>query len=134
MLLTGCIHGRGHAANDLPRAVRSSPRVRDPQSVGPNFGACAVRPRCAYSIVIDRAVARNLNRELLDLVGLKSDAFGRVRRDPIGDVIFPHRRRTDKWPPNEIVVPHCPIFLQVIGFHVVPVRLFRLPDLRFALP
>ena len=38
-LLASCIRGRGHATNDLPRVVRSSPRVRNPQSVGPDSGA-----------------------------------------------------------------------------------------------
>ena len=134
MLLAICIHGRGHATDDLPRAVRSSPRVRDPYSVGLDFGACAVRPRCVNSIVIRRDIARYLNRELLDRVGLKGNSFGRVRSDPVGDVILSHGRGTDKWPANKILVPQRAILLQVVGFHVFPVRLFQFPDLRFVLP
>ena len=134
MLLTSCIHGRGHATDDLPRAVRSSPRVRDPQSVGPDFGACAVRPRCVNSIIIHRDIAGYLNRELLDRVGLKGDSFGRVRSNPVGDVILSHGRGADKWPPEKIFVPKRAILLQVVGFHVFPVRLFQFPDLRFVLP
>ena len=98
--------------------MRSNPRVRDPHSVGPNFGACAVRPRCVNSIVIGRDVASYLNRELLDRVGLKGDSFGRVRGDPVGDVILSHGRGTDKWPANKILVPQRAILLQVVGFHV----------------
>ena len=105
--------------------------MRDPQSVGPNFGGCAVRPRCINSIEIDRDIARYLNRELLDRVGMKLDPFGRVRSDPIGDVILSHWRGTDKWPANKILVPKRAIFLEVVGFHVFPVRLFQFPDLRF---
>ena len=79
MLLATCIHWRGHAADDLPRAVPSNPGVRDPYSVGLDFGACAVRPRCVNSIIIHRDIARYLNRELLDGVRLELDPFGRVR-------------------------------------------------------
>ena len=133
MLLTICIHGRGHAADDLPRAVRSNPRVRDPQSVGPDFGACAIRPRCINSIIIGRDVAGYLNRELLDRVRAEGNAFRRVRSNPVGDVILSYGRGTDKWPANKVLVPQRAILLQVIGFHVFPVRLFQFPDLRFVL-
>ena len=75
MLLASCIHGRGHASDDLPRPVRSDPRVRDPHSIGPDFGACTVCPREVDPIVISRDVARNLNRELLDRIGMKADSF-----------------------------------------------------------
>ena len=78
MLLAICIHGRGHATDDLPSAVRSSPRVRNPESVRPDFAASAVRPRRINSIVIHRDIARYLNRELLDRVRLELDPFGRV--------------------------------------------------------
>ena len=131
LLLACCVHGRGHAADDLPRAARSSPHVRDPQSVGPNLRACSVRPRCSDSIIVGRDVTSNLNRELLDRVGLKGDAFGRVRGDPVGDVILSHRRWTHVWPADKILMPQRAIFLEVIGFHVFPVRFFQLPHLRF---
>ena len=75
MLPASFIHGRGHASDDLPRAVRSDPRVRDPHSIGPDFGACTVRPCEINSIIIGRDVARNLKRELLDRIGLKADSF-----------------------------------------------------------
>ena len=32
MLLTLCVHGRGHAAENLPRAVSANSRVRDPHA------------------------------------------------------------------------------------------------------
>jgi hypothetical protein len=67
---------------------------------------------------------RYLNRELLDRVGLKGNSFGRVRSDPVGDVILSHGRGTDKWPANKILVPQRAILLQIIGFHVFPVRMF----------
>jgi len=124
LLLTICIHGRGHAANDLPRAVRSNPRVRDPHSVGPDFGACAIRPRCINSIVIGRDVAGYLNREVLDRVRAEGNAFRRVRSNPVGDVILSYGRGTDKWPANKVLVPKRAILLQIVGFHVFPVRMF----------
>ena len=124
MLLAICSHWRGPATDDFTRAVRPNPRVRDPYFVGPNFGACAVRPRCINSIVIGRDVASYLNRELLDPVGLKGNSFGRVRSDPVGDVILSHGRGTYKWPANKILVPQRAILLQVVGFHVFPVRMF----------
>ena len=46
--------------------MRSDPRVRDPHSIGPDFGACTVRPCEINSIIIRRDVAGYLNRELLD--------------------------------------------------------------------
>ena len=107
--------------------------MRDPQSVRPDFGACAVRPRCVNSIIIHRDIARYLNRELLDRVGLELDPFGRVRNNPVGDVILSYGRGTDKWPANKILVPKRTILLQVVGFHVFPVRLLQSPDLRFVL-
>ena len=124
MLLTSCSHGRGHATDDLPRAVRSSPRVRDPQSVGLDFGACAVSPRCVNSIEIHRDIAGYLNRELLNRVGLKCNVLGRVRSNPVCDVILSHGRGADKWPPEKVFVPQGAILLQVVGFHVFPVRRF----------
>ena len=109
------------------------PGVGDSQSVGPTFGACAVRPRCINSIVIDRDIAGYLNGKLLDRVRRELDSFGRVRSNPVGDVILSYGRGTDKWPANEILVPQRAILLQVVGFHVFPVRLFQSPDLRFVL-
>ena len=122
--MTGCIHGRGHATDDLPRALRPSPRVRDPHSVGSDFGACAVRPRCLNSIIIQGDIAGYLNGKLLDRVRLELDPFGRVRSNPVGDVILSYGRGTDKWPANKILVPQRAILLQIVGFHVFPVRLF----------
>ena len=55
--------------------MRSDPRVRDPQSVSLDFGACAVRPRYVCSIVIQGDVGRYLNRELLDRIRLELDPF-----------------------------------------------------------
>ena len=133
MLLAICIHGRGHATDDLPSAVRSSPRVRNPESVRPDFAASAVRPRRINSIVIHRDIARYLNRELLDRERLEFDPFGRVRSDPIGDVVLSYGRGTDKWPANKILVPKRAILLHVVGFHVFPVGFLQLPDLRFVL-
>ena len=124
MLLALWIHGRGHAADDLPHAVRPNPCVRDPHSVGLDFGACAVRPRCVNSIIIHRDIARYLNRELLDRVGLELDPLGRVRSNPVGDVILSYGRGTDKWPANKILVPKRAILLQIVGFHVFPMRSF----------
>ncbi len=116
--------GRGHAADDLPRAARANPCVGDPQSVSSNFDACAVGPRCINSIVVDRDIAYYLNCELLDRVGVKGNAFGRVRSDPVGDVILSHGSGTDKWPADKIRVPQRPILLQVVGLHIRPVRFF----------
>ena len=96
--------------------------MRDPHSVGFDFGACAVRPRCLNSIEIHRDIAGYLNRELLNRVGLKGNVLGRVRSNPVGDVILLYGRGTDKWPANEILVPQPAILLQVVGFHVFPVR------------
>ena len=102
--------------------MRSRPSVRDPQSVGPDFGACAVRPRCFNSIIIQREIASYLYRELLDRVRLKRNAFGRIRSDPVCDVIFSHRCGADKWPAEKVFVPEAAIVLQVISLHVFPVR------------
>src|SRR4030095_234624 len=96
-------------------------------------GACAVRPRCIDSIVIDRDIAGYLNGKLLDRVRLELDSFGRVRSNPVGDVILSYGRGTDKWPANKILVPQPAILLQVVGFHVFPVGFLQLPDLRFVL-
>ena len=51
--------------------------MRDPQSVGLDFGACAVRPCEINSIIIRRDVAGYLNRELLDTEprSLRSELF-----------------------------------------------------------
>ena len=49
--------------------------MRDPQSVGLDFGAYAIRPREINSIVIDRDVTGYLNRELVDRIGIKADSF-----------------------------------------------------------
>ena len=68
--------------------MRSSPRVRYPQSVGLDVSSRAIRPRCVNSIVIDGDVARCLNRELLNRVRVELDSFRRVRSNPIGDVIL----------------------------------------------
>ena len=91
-LFTLGIHGRGHATDDLPRAVGANPRVRDPQSVGPDLSACGVRPCCINSIIVHRDVASYLNGELLDRVRLELDAFGDVGSNPIGDVVLPYGR------------------------------------------
>ena len=107
--------------------------MRDPQSVGLDFGACAIRPRCLNSIIIHRDSAGYLNGKLLDRIRLELDSFGRVRSNPVRDVILSDGRRTDKWPANKILVPKRAILLQVVGFHVFPVRLFQFPDLRFLL-
>ena len=121
-LLVICIYRRGHATDNLPRVVRSNPRVDDPHSVGFDFGACAVRPRCLNSIIIHCDIAGYVNGELLDRVRLELDPFGRVRSNPVGDVILSYGRGTDKWPANKILVPQRAILLQVVGFHVFPVR------------
>jgi hypothetical protein len=55
--------------------VRSKPRVRGPHSIGPDFGAGAVRPRCLDSIIIHRDIAGYLNGELLDRVRVEGNAF-----------------------------------------------------------
>ena len=55
--------------------MRSDPRVHDPHSIGPDFGACTVRPCEINSIIIGRDVAGSLNRELLDRIGMKADSF-----------------------------------------------------------
>jgi hypothetical protein len=62
--------------------------VRDPQRVYPRFGCFARGPVRFDPIVVDRDVAGHANGELLNRVGLQLHALGRVRRDPIGDVIF----------------------------------------------
>ncbi len=90
--------------------------MRDPQSVAPDFDACAIRPRCLNSIVIDRDVARCLNCKLLDRIRLELDSFGGVRSNPVRYVILSDGRRTDKWPANKILVPKRAILLQVVGF------------------
>ena len=95
--------------------------MRDPHSVGSDFGACAVRPRCLNSIIGHRDIAGYLNGELLDRVRLELDPFGRVRSNPVGDVILSYGRGTDKWP-AKILVPQRAILLQIVGFHVFPVR------------
>ena len=104
-LLTIRVHWRGHATDDLPRAVRSNPCVCYPQFIGPNFGACGVRPGCINSIVIDCDIVRYLNRKLLDRVGMKGNALGDIRSDPVGDVILSHWHGADKWPAEKILVP-----------------------------
>ena len=123
-LFTLRVYRRGHATDDLPCAARANPCVRDPQSVGPDLATFAIGPRSIDSIVIDRDIAGYLNCELLDRVGVKGNVFGRVRSDPVGDVILSHGRGTDKWPANKILVPQRPILLQVVGLHVFPVRFF----------
>ena len=87
--------------------------MRDPQSVGLDFGACAVSPRCVNSIEIHRDIAGYLNRELLNRVGLKGNVLGRVRSNPVCDVILSHGRGADKWPPEKVFVPQGAILLQV---------------------
>ena len=52
------VHGRGHAADDLPCAARANPCVRDSQPVSPDLGTFAVGPPGIDSIVLDRDVAR----------------------------------------------------------------------------
>ena len=74
-----------------------------------------------------------MNGELLDRVRVESDALGRVGSDPVGDVILAHRRRTDKWPTEEVLVPQRAILVQIVGFHMFPLRFLQLPDLRFVL-
>jgi len=91
-LFTLRVHRRGHATDDLPRAARANPCVRDPQSVGPDLATFAIGPRCIDSIVIDRDIAGDLNRQWLDCVRLQLHALGGVCGDPISDVIFPCRR------------------------------------------
>jgi len=90
-LLTLVIHGRGHAAQNLPCAMSADPCVRDSQCVGLDFDAFAIGPCCFDSVVVNRDVACDLNRELLDRVRLEFDAFGRVGSDPVGDVILSQR-------------------------------------------
>ena len=85
--------------------MRPNPCVRDPHSVGLDFGACAVRPRCLNPIIIHRDIAGYLNGKLLDRVRLELDSFGRVRSNPVGDVILSYGCGTDKWPANKILVP-----------------------------
>src|SRR5437763_984962 len=86
-----------------PDGCRANGSVRDPQSVGPDLATFAIGPRSIDSIVIDRDIAGYLNCELLDRVGVKGNVFGRVRSDPVGDVILSHGRGTDKWPANKIL-------------------------------
>ena len=100
--------------------------MRDPHSVGPDFGACAIRPRCLNSIIVRRDIADYLNGKLLDRVRLKLYPFGRVRSNPVRDVILSHGRGTDEWPANKILVPERAILIQVVGFHVFPVRMLSL--------
>jgi len=66
--------------------------VRNPESVGPDFGAGAVRPRCLNSIIVHRDIAGYLNGELLDRVRVEGNAFRCVRSDPVGDVILSRAR------------------------------------------
>ncbi len=91
-LLAFGIHGSGHAADDLPLAVRTNPRVRDSKCVGPYFGSFVIGPGGLDTIMVDRNVAGYMNGKLLDRVGLQLHAFRCVRRDPISDVIFPDGR------------------------------------------
>ena len=70
----------------------ADPCVRDSQCVGLHFDAFAIGPCCFDSVVVNRDVACDLNRELLDRVRLEFDAFGRVGSDPVGDVILSQRR------------------------------------------
>ena len=65
--------------------------MRDSQCVGLHFDAFAIGPCCFDSVVVNRDVACDLNRELLDRVRLEFDAFGRVGSDPVGDVILSQR-------------------------------------------
>ena len=130
-LLTIGVHGSGHAAENLPRAVSTNPRVRDPQRVGSHFGCFVRGPVRLDPIMVDRDVAGHANGELLDRVGLQLQSLGRVRRNPIGDVIFSRRRRTNIWPTEEVLVPERAILLQIVGFHVFPVRFLQIPDLCF---
>ena len=66
--------------------------MRDSQCIGLHFNAFAIGPCCFDSVVVNRDVACDLNRELLDRVRLELDAFGRVGSDPVGDVILSQRR------------------------------------------
>ena len=125
------VHRSGHAAENLPCAVSTDPRVGDPQRVRSHFGCFARGPVRLDPIVVDRHVAGHANGELLDRVGLQLHALGRVRGDPIGDVIFSRRRGTNIWPTEEVLVPERAILLQIVGFHVFPVRFFQVPDLCF---
>src|SRR5215471_21303395 len=108
-LFTIRIYRRGHAADDLPRAVRANPCVSDSQSVGPDLGAFAIGPGCIDPIVVDRDISGYLNGELLNRVRLELDTLRSVRSDPVGDVILSHRLGTDKWPANKILVPQAAI-------------------------
>ncbi len=72
--------------------MSADPCVRDSQCVGLDFDAFAIGPCCFDSVVVNRDVACDLNRELLDRVRLEFDAFGRVGSDPVGDVILSQRR------------------------------------------
>ena len=76
----------------MPLAVRTNPRVRDTEGVGPYFGSFVIGPVSLDTIMVDRDVAGYMNGELLDRVGLQLHAFRCVARDPIGDVIFPDGR------------------------------------------
>src|SRR4029077_5721335 len=66
-LLAICVYGRGHAAENLPRAVSPDPCVRDPHCVCSQYLAgVAAGPVRFDSIMIDRDVAGYANGQLLN--------------------------------------------------------------------
>ena len=125
------IHGRGHAAKNLPCAIGPNPRVRDPHRIDLCFGSVFVGPRSFDSIMINRDVAGDLNRELFDGVRLQLNAFRRVGGDPVGDVVLPHRLRTNEGPPYEVLVPKRAVLCEVTGLDVFPIRFLKCPDFVF---
>ena len=60
----------------------------DPNNFCVGFGPSGTSPTYLDPVVIDCDVAGHLNSQLLDRVRLHLNAFGRVPRNPIGDVIF----------------------------------------------
>ena len=92
VLLALSIHGRGHTADDLPRAMRSKPGVGNSKNYCVRFGWAGASPHHLDPEVVDRDVAGDLNGQLLDRVRLQLDPFGHVCGDPVGDVMFSQRR------------------------------------------
>jgi len=86
------IHGRGHAADDLPCAVSANPGVGGAKNFCVRFGRAGASPHYLYPVMNDRNISDDLNGQLLDRERLQLDPFGHVRGDPVGDLIFSNGR------------------------------------------
>ena len=117
----------GHAAEDLPSGGCSEPGVGDAAGLRVAV-TILVFPGGGQPVVGHDNVAGRVAGCRPERIGPKVQALCGVLIDPVGYMVFTLRGRTDIRPAEEVRVPQRSIADEIECLHVVPVRIFELPD------